>query len=150
MAIWMEKQFHTVPVKSWDELEWVKSEINSWPEKMSWWKWKTAAITISLLTLFTTSCDSNKSQKDKIYDAYNAIENAYFDAKENTASEKADVKDAEQDLREEKTEEKNAIAFESAMKNLRIKAERAWKTSDLDAIEELESEIKILEEQYNQ
>lgn len=109
---------------------------------------------LSMLALWVawwlTSCDWNKTEKDKIHDAYSKIEQTYKKAQKNTISEKKDVKDAEVRLEKEIDEANFAEQFEAEMKILLEKADVARKNSDSDAIARLADEIEILKKMYNQ
>jgi hypothetical protein len=109
---------------------------------------------LSMLALWVvwwlTSCDWNKTEKDKIYDAYSKIEQTYRKAQKNTISEKTDVEKTKLKLIDEEQEAKDAAQFEAEMKILLEKAELARRNSDSEAIARLADEIEILKKMYNQ
>lgn len=107
MAIWMEKQFHAVPLKSWDELEWNDSKVESWSNKMYWLKWKIAVISSALLMLLATSC-ADKSAFENASDRFVQTEKTLKKTKANLAKENEDVKEAQQHLKKEKIEAETA------------------------------------------
>ncbi len=142
------------PAKTWKEFEEMEHNNIKRAPKVNKIRGRMQFALLSMLALWVawwlTSCDWNKTEKDKIHDAYSKIEQTYKKAQKNTISEKKDVKDAEVRLEKEIDEANFAEQFEAEMKILLEKADVARKNSDSDAIARLADEIEILKTKYKQ
>lgn len=111
MSVLMDNQTHHVSHKSWDELEWkdsnLESNLDKGPNKMSWLKWKVALISSALLLLFSTSC-KDKTAFENASNRFVQTEETLKKAESNLAKENEDVKEAQEDLKKEEVEAKTA------------------------------------------
>jgi len=107
MSTLMDNQTHHVPHKSWNELEWNDTKVESGPKKMSWLKGKTVAISLSLLTALSSCTD--KTVDEQVRDIIGAKQEKVDDLKDDKRDLQEDIrkkdielKDAEKQLREAK------------------------------------------------